>query len=106
MQCAYPLPSHLCWNVFHIDSNTISFGNRVHNCLSVVENVTSDEKYKRVIWNDLVRCSRMASESVSCESFRRSFLGVLYLYIWYSHAIIVSNGWIRDSRLCGLFSVE
>ena len=48
----------------------------------------------------------MAFGSVYCESLRGSFLGVLYLYLWYNHATSVSNGWMGGSRLCGLFSAE
>ena len=44
--------------------------------LSVVKHVTGDEKYERVVWNELVRCSKMAFGSVYCENFRGSFLGV------------------------------
>ena len=77
--CAYPLPCHLYWNDFLTDPNTTSLENGEWNCLSKVEHVAGDEKYKRVIWNELVSCSRMAFGSVDCENFKESFLGVLYL---------------------------
>ena len=48
----------------------------------------------------------MAFGSVYCASFRRSFLRVLYLYLWYNHVTSVSNGWVGGSRLCGLFSAK
>ena len=48
----------------------------------------------------------MAFGSVYCENFRGSFLRVLYLYLWYSHATFISNGWVGGSRLCGLFSAK
>jgi hypothetical protein len=84
----------LYWNTFLVDSNTTSLGNGEWNCLSVEEHVTSDEKYECIIWNELVRCSKMVFGSVYCENFRGSFLGVLYLYLWYSHITYVSNGWV------------
>ena len=99
-------PCHLCWNAFPIDPNTTSLGNGEWNCLSVVGHVTGDEKYECVIWNEFMKFSRMAFGSVYCESLRGSFLGVLYLYLWYSHATSVSNGWVGGSRLCGLFSAK
>lgn len=62
--CAYPLPCHLLWNVFHTYPNTTSLGNGELSCLSAVKHVTKDEKYEYVIWNEVVRCSRMAFGSV------------------------------------------
>ena len=65
--------------------------------------VTGDEKYECVIWNVFIKFSRMVFGSVYCESFRGSFLGILYLYRWYNHATSVSNGWMGGSRLCDIF---
>jgi hypothetical protein len=31
-----------------------------------------------------------------------SFLGIRYLYLWYSQTISVSNDWVGGSRLCGV----
>ena len=56
--------------------------------------------------NGFMKFSIMVVGSVYCESLRESFLGVLYLYLWYNHATYVSNGWVGGSRLCGLCSVE
>lgn len=50
----------------------------------------------------LVRWSKMAFSSVYGEILRRSFLGSLYLNLWYSHASFVSYDWVGGSRLCGL----
>ena len=49
-------------------------------------------------------CSRMVWGRVYCESLRGSFLGILYLYLWYNHATSVSNGCVGGSRFCGLFN--
>lgn len=64
--CIYPLLCYLCCNIFLTDPNTTSLGNREWVCLSVVDHVIGDEKYKCVIWNELVRCSEMAFGSVYC----------------------------------------
>ena len=66
----------------------------------MVGHVTGDEKYECVICNMFMIFSRMASGSVYCASFRGSLLGVLYLYLWFNHAIFVLI------RLCGLFSAK
>ena len=68
-----------------------------------MRHVTGGEKYECVIWNVFIKFSRMAFGSVCCESLRGSFLGVLYLYLWYNHATSVSNGWVGGSRLCDIF---
>ena len=72
----------------------------------MVGHVTGDVKYECVIWNMFVKFSRMAFGSVYCESLRGSFLGVLYLYLWYNDANSVSNGYVGGFRLCGLFSAK
>ena len=72
----------------------------------MVGHVIGDEKYECVIWNVFMKFSSMAFGSVYWESLRGSFLGVLYLYILYSHVIYVLNDWVGGSRLCGLFSAE
>ena len=72
----------------------------------MVGHVTGDEKYERVIWNVFIKFSRMAFGSVYCKSLRELFLGVLYLYRWYSHVTSISNRWVGGSRLCGLFSAK
>ena len=88
---AYPFPCHLCWNALPIDPNITSLGKGEWNCLSVVGHVTGDEKYECVIWNVFMKFSRMAFGSVYWKNLRGSFLGVLYLYLWYSHVIYVLN---------------
>ena len=75
------MPCYLCWNALPIDPITTSLENGEWNCLSVVEHVIGDEKYKCVIWKELVRCSRMAFGSVYFEKFSGSVLGVLYLHL-------------------------
>lgn len=89
------LPCHLYWNDFPTVMNTTSLGNGQWNVI-----YTGNEKCKCVVWNELLRSSWMAFGSVYCEYFRGSFLGVLCLYVWYSHATSVSNGWVGGSRLC------
>ena len=37
-----------------------------------------------------------------CEYLSRSFFGILYLYLWYNHTILVSNGYVGGNP-CGLF---
>ena len=78
---AYPFPFHLCWNAIPIDPHTLFWGNGEENCWNVVGHVTGDEKYECVMWNELMRCSRMVLRSVYCESLRGTLLGVLYLYL-------------------------
>ena len=99
--CAYLLPCHLCWNSFPTDPNTTSLINGEWNCLSVVEHVIGDEKYKCGICNELVRCSRMPLGSVYCETFRSFIPNYQPVYtqlptlnLWYNHATTVSNGWV------------
>ena len=53
-----------------------------------------------------IMCSKMILGRVYCESLRGSFLGILYLYLWYSHATSFLNDCVGGSRLCGLFSVS
>lgn len=74
------------------------------DCVSTVEHVTIDEKYEWVIWKDLVRCSRMSSDCVYCDSLRGSLWRFLYLYCLDSHTTYVSNGWVP--ALWGLFSAR
>ena len=72
---AYPLSIHLCWNVVPIDLKTLSRENVEANCLSLIGHVTTDEKYKCVIWKESMICSRMALESVYCERFEWVIFG-------------------------------
>ena len=37
-----------------------------------------------------------------CEYLSRFFFGILYLYLWYNHTILVSNGCVGDINPCGL----
>ena len=38
-----------------------------------------------------------------CEYLSGSYFGILYLYLWYNHAILVSNDCVGDINPCGLF---
>ena len=38
-----------------------------------------------------------------CEYLSGSFFGILYLYLWYSHTISVSNDCVEDINPFGLF---
>ena len=38
-----------------------------------------------------------------CECLSGSFFGILYLYLWYNHTILVSNGCVGGISPCGLF---
>jgi hypothetical protein len=49
--------------------------------MSMVEHVTGDEKYEYGILKEFIRCLRTAFWSVYCENLRRSFFGILYLYL-------------------------
>ena len=38
-----------------------------------------------------------------CEYLSGSFFGILYLYLWYNHTILVSNGCVGGINPCDLF---
>ena len=74
--------------------------------MSCVGHVTGDEKYEWLILNDVVRKFNIGVGIVYWASLRGSFLGIRYLYLWYSHTISVSNGCVGGSRPCGVFFVS
>ena len=39
-----------------------------------------------------------------CKYLRGSFFGILYLYLWYNHTILVLNGCVGGINPCGLFN--
>jgi hypothetical protein len=70
------------------------------NC---VGHVTGDEKYEWLILNDVIKKSNIGVGIVYWAHLSGSFLGIRYLYLWYSQTISVSNDWVGGSRLCGVF---
>ena len=68
--------------------------------------MTGDEKYEWLILNVVMRKLSMGVGIVYWASFRGSFFGIRYLYLWYNHIISVSNGCVGGSSLCGVFFVS
>ena len=71
--------------------------------MSCVGHVTGDEKYEWLIgemknMNDVVRKFSIGIGIVYWASFRGSFFGIQYLYLWYNYTILVSNGYVGGSR--------
>ena len=46
-----------------------------------------------------IRWLRIGVGSVYCVSFKGSFFGIWYLYLWCSQAISVSKDWVGGSML-------
>ena len=65
--------------------------------------MTGDEKYEWVILNDVIRKFNIGVGIVYWASFRGSFLGIRYLYLWYNHTISASNGCVGGSSPCEVF---
>jgi len=59
--------------------------------------VTGDEKYEWLILNVVVKKFNMGVGSVYWARLSGSFLGMRYLYLWYSHTISVSNDCVGGS---------
>ena len=51
--------------------------------------VTGDEKYECLMLNDVIRNSSIGVGIVYWARLSGSFLGMRYLYLWYSHTISV-----------------
>ncbi len=71
-----------------------------------MEHVTGDEKYVWEMLNVVMRESRMMVGSVCCTAFSGSLLGILYLYLWYSHTTSVSNDCVGSTRPCVMYCCD
>ena len=71
--------------------------------MSRVGHVTGDQKYEWLILNDMMRNFNIGVGIVYWASFKGSFFGIRYLYLWYSYTILVSNGCVGGSSPCGVF---
>ena len=67
--------------------------------------MTGDEKYEWLILNDVVRKLNIGVGIVYWASFRGSFLGIRYFYLWYIQ-LSVSNGCVGGFSPCGVFFCE
>ena len=65
--------------------------------------MTGDEKYEWLMLNDVMRKFNIGVGNVYWASFKGSFFGIRYLYLWYSHTISVSNGCGGGFNPCGVF---
>ena len=55
--------------------------------------------------NSVVRNLSISIGIVQWDDFRGSVLGILYLYLWYSHTISVSNDCVWGSRFSGVVNL-
>ena len=53
--------------------------------------------------NDVIRNSNIGVGIVYWACLSGSFLGIRYLYLWYSQTISISNDWVGGSRLRGIY---
>ena len=90
-RCAIPFPFHLCVNVVPREPKILSLEKGQKKYFNLVEHVMGEKKYECIILKFLINVLSNGNVNVKWVCFKRSILGSLYMYLWYSRTIFVSK---------------